>query len=281
MNAVEITRELKGAWHGSYGTAKCPAHRDRSPSLSISVGTDGKTLVKCHAGCSQDAVIGALTALGLWDGKPSNLRTLTPEPNKNGDFAMRIWKECKPAAGTVVETYLQSRGITIDAPKTLRFHPGLKHPDGGVWPAMVALVQHGVSGEPIGIHRTFLRKDGSGKAPVPRQKMMLGPCAEGAVRLAPLGDRLCVAEGIESALSVLQSTMRPTWAALSTSGLKALNLPDGLTTVTICADADEPGEEAAKVAAQRWIDTGLTVKIARPRDGLSDFNEQLQAGGAS
>jgi putative DNA primase/helicase len=281
MNAHDIVRSLKGKWHGSYGTARCPAHKDKAPSLSLSIGADGKTLVKCHAGCSQDAVIGALTALNLWDGKPTNLRPFTPpEPNRNGEYAMKLWGEALPATGTIVETYLASRGITIPIPDVLRFHPGLKHPDGGVWPAMVAIVQHGVSGEPLAIHRTFLKPNGSGKAPVPRQKMMLGPCQEGAVWLSKLGDRLCVAEGIESALSVLQATGRPTWAALSTSGLRALNLPDKVTKVTICADADEPGEEAAVYAGRRWRGAGLEVKIARPHEG-TDFNDQLQAGGVS
>ena len=43
--------------------ARCPAHDDRNPSLSINV-VDGKVLWKCHAGCSQDEVTEALRALG-------------------------------------------------------------------------------------------------------------------------------------------------------------------------------------------------------------------------
>lgn len=38
----------------------CPAHDDRSPSLSVSTGADGRALVKCHAGCTVEAVCGAL-----------------------------------------------------------------------------------------------------------------------------------------------------------------------------------------------------------------------------
>ncbi len=29
MNAESLTRALGGRWHGSYGTARCPAHDDR------------------------------------------------------------------------------------------------------------------------------------------------------------------------------------------------------------------------------------------------------------
>lgn len=40
--------------------AKCPAHNDREPSLSINKGADGRALIKCHAGCSTDDVLAAL-----------------------------------------------------------------------------------------------------------------------------------------------------------------------------------------------------------------------------
>ena len=45
--------------------AKCPAHDDRNPSLSIRESA-GKILVHCHAGCDQRDVIDALKARGLW-----------------------------------------------------------------------------------------------------------------------------------------------------------------------------------------------------------------------
>ena len=41
MNSHEITKALGGSWNGSYGLAKCPAHDDRTPSLSIREGDDG------------------------------------------------------------------------------------------------------------------------------------------------------------------------------------------------------------------------------------------------
>jgi hypothetical protein len=59
MEALEIVVALRGRWFGSYGSARCPAHDDRNPSLSVTEKT-GKLLVKCHAGCSQEAVVTAL-----------------------------------------------------------------------------------------------------------------------------------------------------------------------------------------------------------------------------
>ena len=56
----------KVKWHGDYKfSACCPAHDDRNPSLSVS-DKNGKILVKCWAGCTQEEVIGALRDLGLW-----------------------------------------------------------------------------------------------------------------------------------------------------------------------------------------------------------------------
>jgi len=39
--------------------ASCPAHDDKTPSLSITEKSD-KVLFHCHAGCSQQAVMAAL-----------------------------------------------------------------------------------------------------------------------------------------------------------------------------------------------------------------------------
>ncbi|MCK8485541.1 hypothetical protein MUY21_16020, partial [Aliiroseovarius sp. S2029] len=58
--AEHITRTLGGTWRGQNGLAYCPAHEDRSPSLSLGVGVDGRILVHCHAGCSYGAVMDAL-----------------------------------------------------------------------------------------------------------------------------------------------------------------------------------------------------------------------------
>ncbi len=65
MTAETLTKSLRGHWHGSYGTARCPAHDDHHPSLSISEGRNGKPLAHCFAGCPQEAVWAALKGMGL------------------------------------------------------------------------------------------------------------------------------------------------------------------------------------------------------------------------
>src|ERR1022692_2724231 len=73
MTADFIARALGGRRSGSSWMAKCPAHDDKNPSLSIRE-VDGKVLLHCQAGCGQREVIEALKAKGLWPEHPRNPR---------------------------------------------------------------------------------------------------------------------------------------------------------------------------------------------------------------
>ena len=73
MNADSIARALKARHSGTGWMAKCPAHDDNNPSLSIRE-VDGKVLLHCHAGCGQRAVIDALKAKDLWPERPQKPR---------------------------------------------------------------------------------------------------------------------------------------------------------------------------------------------------------------
>jgi hypothetical protein len=286
MSAESLARALSGRKAGAAWMARCPVHDDREPSLSITDARNGKVLVRCHAGCDQRDVIAALRARGAWDAdarRPTRFsckpyRPLPAEPDgdaiKRTEAALAIWHGAQSAEGTPVEIYLRSRGLVLPIPLSIRFHAGLKHPSGGVWPAMVALVTHGAHSKPIGIHRAFLARGGAGKAPVEPAKMMLGPCRGGAVRLAEPHDVLMVGEGIETCLAAMQASGHPVWAALSTSGLRALDLPHAVRDVIVLADGDDPGEAAAQDCAWRWKREGRRVRIARPPQG-TDFNDLL------
>lgn len=266
--------------------ACCPAHDDTTASLAITEARDGKPLVHCHAGCSQATVIAALQERRLWTHsragsdvgagvqlKPPQGRLAATEKERIAR-ALQPWCECCAASGTLVETYLRSRGITIPSPASVRYHANLKHRSGRILPAMVALVTSGSSNRPIGIHRTWLTPDGSGKAPISPNKMMLGPCRGGAVRLGASTSPLMIGEGIETCLAAMQATGHSAWAALSTSGLRALELPAAAHDIIVLADADPPGEAAAQAAATRWSAERRRVRIARPPPG-TDFADVL------
>ena len=61
MTAAEIAEDL-GARQTGPGKwiARCPAHDDNNPSLSIGEGDNGRLLLYCHAGCSFEDIRKAL-----------------------------------------------------------------------------------------------------------------------------------------------------------------------------------------------------------------------------
>ncbi len=294
MTARVIVKALGGRWSGRYGMVRCPAHKDRTPSLKVSVGPNGDVVVHCFAGCDWRDVKDALRQRSLlpeWApggdhghagkprarpdlGKAWNAVDRTDEA-KRIQQALEIWRRCVPAEGTPVESYLRSRDITIPVPVSIRYLPDARHKATNlILPAMVAGVQ-GPDGTVRGIHRTFLRGDGKAKAPVSNTKMMLGICAGGAVRLALAGRKLAVCEGIESALSFQQATGIVCWAGLSAPGVRSLVLPKEILAVVIAPDGDDPGDRAAVEAAKRFVREGRKVRIARPPRGM-DWNDVLR-----
>ena len=63
MDITEFLDRLDGVAGGNNQySARCPAHDDRTASLSVSTGQDGKILLHCHAGCTTPDI---LTAIGL------------------------------------------------------------------------------------------------------------------------------------------------------------------------------------------------------------------------
>jgi hypothetical protein len=147
---------------------------------------------------------------------PPTRRNDRPDEAARTASALAVWRETRPANGTIVETYLANRGLALPPPQFLRFHPACPHLSGANLPAMIGLVEH-LNHGPTAIHRTFISADGSGKAAVEPEKASLGPVAGGAVRLAQVraGQWLLVAEGLETTFSVMHACAFPGWAALS------------------------------------------------------------------
>src|SRR4051794_7304301 len=136
MTAETIARALGGHRAGATWMARCLVHEDRSPSLSISAGNDGKVLVRCHAGCDQRDLIAALLERGLWQTtvrasgiarKPRRLIAEQPDAEalRRSAAALAIWQASHAAEGTPVAAYLRSRGLDFPVLPALRFHAGL------------------------------------------------------------------------------------------------------------------------------------------------------------
>jgi DNA primase len=191
--------------------------------------------------------------------------------------AAAIWAASLPVEGTPAERYLRGRALRGTIPASIRF-ANLPLGQRGLVPALVASVST-LSGQVLGIQRTFLAPDGSTKATLPggKNKLSLGRVKGGAIRLGAAGPELIITEGLEDGLSLHQETQMPVWVAAGASMLPGLLLPPAVRTVVIAADGDPAGEAAANSAADIFVTQGRRVKIIRPAAPHKDFNDELRA----
>lgn len=220
---------------------------------------------------------------------------------KNARFAKDLWLAAKPWPGTIVETYLtEARGLPVrdlGSPlNAIKFEPeAYDGKTGEILPAMMTAFTN-AKGEIRGVHTTFLKEDGSGKAEIERAKRFLGDVKGCAMRLhrghsamserhaPPAGDVLAVSEGIENALS--WSALYPahrTMAAGAVDLIGQVPLPACAGRVIVLRDNDKTGSPAWEAAhraaaALRNRAEGRPVTTQPPPGDHKDFNDYWRAG---
>lgn len=206
-----------------------------------------------------------------------------PAVSGSSEAAGRLWRMTQPLAGSVAESYLRNRGIT-DPRETanLRFHPTcFWRPEGDgpteTWPAMIAAVTD-LDGKITGVHRSWLRRDGLGKAPVDPPRKAIGDLLGHGVRFGNAQDVLAAGEGIETILSLRQAlpTM-PMVSALSAGHLAAILFPPHLRRLYIVRDNDPAGDSARDRLVDRAHEAGIEAITLSPM--LGDFNDDLMSVG--
>ena len=298
---VELKREGK-EWKGL-----CPFHKETTPSFFV---VPHKQMFHCF-GCAAHGDIfewfkrsenldfrGAVSRI-LGAPPPPGMRTITPEKaaretqrqaddvRRKIEKARRLWNESNPAQGTIVETYLNKRGLSgIIIPPTIRFHAQLWNAETDtLMPGMVAVITDR-NQRIVGIHRTFLDLQGN-KAKVKNAKKMLGACMGAHVCLGlPSEGKLAVAEGIETGLSVMKAKPAlAVWAALSLGNMNA-PIPGSITELILCTDGDNKDPRAADaliekaVREHRAANAKRIVRIA-PADNGKDFNDMIRGASSS
>ncbi len=197
-----------------------------------------------------------------------------------GEAARRLFRAGSSLIGTPAATYLAMRGLvdTIHA-GALRYHPRCYcRPDdkspSQEHPALLAAVTD-LTGAITGLSRTWLARDGRGKANLAAPRRALGHLTGHGVRFAGSAEGVLVAgEGIETVLSVHRSMPAiPAIAALSAHHLSALILPPGLQRLYIARDADEEGRRAYERLSERAEAAGIQAYELVPRE--DDFNTDL------
>ena len=143
------------------------------------------------------------------------------------------------------------------------------------------------------VHRTWLARDGRGKAPVTPNKKIWPSFTGAAIHLARgetglpaedavkrgMVDRLLICEGIEDGLSVaLAAPELRVWAAGTLGNLAHVKIPDCCHEVIVAADNDW-GKPQAEALLKRGIEALAAqrrpVRVARAAIG-KDFNDQLR-----
>jgi hypothetical protein len=290
--AIELKRD--------YGL--CPFHAERSPSFHVDRRRNRYKCFGCGAG--GDTIefvrrirnIGFAEAVGFLAGGaadcslPHTRQRLGSPVRDNADAAARtglaraLWESADHPR--LAQLYLYTRGITGAVPDAVRGHRA-------VWcaesrrkrPAVLAAVTDG-SGAVLAVQRiwveTSLEYDGVTAHPkgcrsldLSAGKKTLGPCGDGAVRLAPAASMMGIAEGVETALSAQKLFRIPTWATLGTARLGSVTLPDVVSRLVIFGDAGEAGHAAAEKASKEYGRRGYTVMTEYPDAGYADFNDQM------
>lgn len=273
-----LVERLGGRWTPRGGMCRCPAHDDRSPSLSVRAGRS-RLLLHCFAGCDAGEILRALASGCLM--RPGAPAAALPTARASGKgtlqaAAIRLWGAARAIEGTPAEAYLAGRGLAVD-PAELRFHPRAPHgprPLTRLRPALVAAVRD-ESGL-VAVHRSFLDPRKPQLAAVPDPRCGLGPFGSGAVRLGGIAPRLGLAEGIETALSASALFGLPCWASLGTERFALVKLPPEVTELMLFLDNDAGGRRAEALAREAFGHIGC-VEAHYPKRAGADWNDVLRA----
>lgn len=276
-----LVERLGGRWTAGGGLCRCPAHDDRTPSLSVRVGR-ASLLLHCFAGCAAADVLRALRAAGRPLAVPPQglaMRGQSPSHPRGSErsraAALRVWGDARPVAGTAAERYLESRALRADSPE-LRYHPRTPHgpqPLTSFRPALVAAVRDG-SGV-IAVHRTFLDPRRNRLAPIEEARRGLGRFGCGAVRLGGTASTLGLAEGIETALSASVLFGIPCWATLGTERFARVAVPACVEHLILFLDNDPGGRRAERLAREAHQDTAIELEARYPELAGADWNDVL------
>jgi hypothetical protein len=243
---------LTGPHQGRYRSWETGKHGDVADLIAharnITIGASIRVLREYLGGHTPSVPVKAA---------PTKAASKTADPEANTAIALRKWREAQPIIGTLAEIYFAVvRGLDVarlDVAHALRWHARAQ--------AVIGLMTDAVTGEAIGIHRTFLNPDGS-----KRERKMLG--RQGVIRLSAddsVTTSLGITEGVEDGLAVLLSGWQPVWAATSSGAITRFPVLPAIETLTVFGDADDAGLPAAEACRARWREAGREVAIVAPR----------------
>jgi putative DNA primase/helicase len=277
--SLPIAEELKRLRHGHYRRpcARCASEKARrnDTSMVVDVSPNGGGLAYCYR-CG---------AGGGWgsNGKSSTPGAPPPAPVEQRHLTLsphfrEFWRSLRPVSGTAAKYLLARRCVLPPPDGHLRSTETLRHPSGYCGPGLVALVTDALTSEPLTLHRTWVRPDGT-KDEVDPPRLLLGKHrkAGGVIRLFPdsIADGVGICEGIESSLSLAES-FTPVWSTIDAGNLRDFPVLDGVERLVIGVDNDPAGRRAARDCANRWISAGRRVRLLVPPVEGHDINDHVR-----
>lgn len=265
-----LVQQLRGTWHAETAMCRCPAHDDRTPSLSIRQGDRG-ILVTCHAGCDARDVLRALRQLAripTFDSASMSPRRVDyPSPHR------AIWHAGVPIVGTLAERYLyEVRGITVPL-VDVRFHPRCPRGRGALArfePALLVAMRK--AGALAAIQRIFLEPKGA----TCTHKLVLGRAIGAAWTNGPPSRVMGLCEGFETAAAYTALTGIKAWATMGAKRFHQAEIPPGVEKLILLADNDAEGRRAQGLAMSAYARPGLTIETEWPPGGANDWADLLR-----
>lgn len=205
------------------------------------------------------------------------------KPMTKKDPAMllrKVYSGLRPAVGTLVEKYLNGRGVSLPQ-HDIAFHPSMAYFDAGryvaQYPAMVTTFRNAQM-EPITLHVTYLNAAGGKAEGITNRKVLppKEPMRGGAIMLTEPAEVMGVAEGIETALAATELDCLPVWACANAGMLEQWEPPAEAKEIHIYADHDinYRGQAAAYKLAHKLAIKGISVFVAMPQLP-GDWNDEL------
>ncbi|MEB0059247.1 toprim domain-containing protein [Variovorax sp. LG9.2] len=265
---------------GNYRT-RCPAcDRDgRDKALGVTVDDEGKGVAHCFR-CNFVETNRPDRGATQRPGKAVCRPVAALKHNTLTDWGRALWGATKPLSGAAL-AYLEARSCVVPPKGThLRWLPELKHPSGYVGAALVGLITHVHTREPLSLHRTWIKPNGD-KADVEPARMLLKDHrkAEGVIRLWPdehVGAVLGIAEGIESALS-LAHAVEAIWSVIDAGNLTSFPVLAGVRQLFVGGDNDPAGIKAAYACGNRWAAADREARVLIPEQVGWDLNDLARA----
>lgn len=276
-----LVHRLGGRWYGDYAMCRCPAHDDRTPSLSLRQGQRA-ILVTCHAGCARQRIVHLLGLERALGGTvPATpvlpVTPIVPLRRSTSGAALALWSRAGPVEDTLALRYLcQVRGFdrtSANALCDIRFLERCPLGQGRsatFRPALLVAMRK--ADRVCAVQRIFL----DARTAQCTGKFVLGAAVGAAWTNGRPEPVMGICEGFETAAAFTVLTGIHAFATMGAARFHQIDVPPCVERLILLADNDVAGRRARGRAARDLARPGLIIETRWPPRGLNDWADVLQ-----